>query len=324
MKKLFIFLLTFPCLLARGQQDFERADNIAVTFSKPYTDAATLAAGLTVNLETEAEKARALFMWVAHNVRYDCHKYRNPPPNPRFAAPSQEELKEIIAEWEAKQLEKTMKSKRGVCGDYARLFHALCESAGLEAVIVTGNARDFHKPYRNAHDNPHAWNAVKVGGRWALFDPTWAAGYTNPEVTRFTRKLSPGFFMTPPAWFALDHFPDDEKWQLLDKPLDKKAFADQPLINYGQADYPIEGFSPQPEPAPGNDRMAQIRIKFTRKPEATALATGKGKDVKFTQTTEDGWQVFRFSPKGRDVMVYGGKPKGRRSTLGWLARYEVR
>ena len=205
-----------------------------------------------------------------------------------------------------------------MCEDYSRLFKAMCDETGLESVMVTGNARDFYKPYRNAHDNPHAWNAVKIDGEWYLLDATWAAGYTNPEVTKFTRKLMPGFFMTQPEWFVQGHFPDEEQWQLLDRPVDKKSFSKLPLINFGQDRYPITDFSEQ---VTTNGGEMEFRIKLEQKPKYLELVTRKGKPVKHTRKTEDGFEVFRFSGRGiRDVILVGGPSRSR---LSWMARYDL-
>ena len=35
-------------------------------------------------LQTERDKARAIFAWIGHNIRYDYKKYQNPPDPPRF------------------------------------------------------------------------------------------------------------------------------------------------------------------------------------------------------------------------------------------------
>lgn len=318
MKRIFLSILfLFPLFVAA-----QNPDSIAAQFSEPYTDVVDLSQKLTAPFTTEADNARVLFLWVAHNVDYNCYKYRNPKPKPRISATSEEELAQKIEQYRAEGVAKTLETGRGICEDYSRLYHALCAAAGLESVVVTGHARDFHKPYRKALDNPHAWNAIKIDGTWYLCDPTWAAGHTNGEVTRFTRKLSPGFFKTPPAWFAQTHFPDDEQWQLLDHPLSKKAFADQPLVNIGQADYIMEDFSPNVESVPGEKGMLQLRFKFINGPDKFMVANAKRKPIQSTTSYADGWAIIQFPRRsGGEVYVWGGEEGSRKAS--WIGRFSI-
>ncbi|MCI6790564.1 MAG: hypothetical protein MR589_05770 [Lachnobacterium sp.] len=53
--------------------------------------------------------------------------------------------------------------KEGVCQSYAIAFYMMAVSAGLDCKYVTGTA----------HGVGHAWNQVKVGGKWYYIDCTW-------------------------------------------------------------------------------------------------------------------------------------------------------
>lgn len=64
----------------------------------------------------------------------------------------------------------------------------------------------------------HAWNAVKIGGKWGLVDSAWGAGHVNDEG-RFVPRFTDHYFLTPPDEFICDHFPDDPRWQLLERPI---------------------------------------------------------------------------------------------------------
>ncbi|HFA49362.1 MAG TPA: hypothetical protein ENJ95_10130 [Bacteroidetes bacterium] len=324
------FIKTFPLvfsffLLANNfalsqNHDFSEVDEYAVNFKGKYESPAALAVKLTEPFDSELEKSRAIFMWIAQNIRYDCKKFHKPKSN-YVSAASKEELEAKIAAGKAKATEKAFKIKKGVCEDYSQIFKTMCGAAGLEAVVVTGNARDFHKPHRNAHNNPHAWNAVKIDGQWHLLDATWAAGYTDPAVKKFTRKLSTGFFMTDPAWLIQNHFPDDPKWQLLDEPISKKEFPDQPMVNFGQQDYPVLGFSEKIKKVKGKGYDRELRIKLERSPKYFFLTTQRGRAIKFKHVSEDGYEVFRFAGRNvRNIVLFGGEDQQR---MGWLAKYEL-
>ena len=316
---LLVFSIFHISAMAQNRS-FQEVDRHAASITQKPSDVATLAQQLTEPFASDLEKSRAIFMWIALNVQYDCRKFHN-PQRPQIKATSKEELDRKVEEWQKDQVEKTAKSKKGVCEDYSQLFKAMCDAVGVEAVVIHGNARDFYRPHRSAHNNPHAWNAVKIDGQWHLLDATWAAGYTDPEVKKFSRKLASGFFMPPPAWFAQNHFPDDEKWQLLETPVDKAAFAQQPMINFGQDDFPILDFSENIAAVNGKGYDRELRIKLSKQPKFLALATQKGKAIKHTRISENGYEVFRFSSRGvRDLVLYGGNSQKK---MGWLGKYDL-
>ncbi|MBK7407335.1 MAG: hypothetical protein IPL49_18425 [Saprospirales bacterium] len=317
-----ILLLTACwCFPAPAQTTYERADSIAAAFDAPFENVEDLALRLTTSLSTEEQKARVFFMWIAHHIRYDCGKFHN-PVKPEFKARTEEQFKEEVIKWNQSEIEKTLKYRKGVCGDYSRLFKALCDAAGVEAVIIPGNARNIYKANGNSFNRPHAWNAVRIEGEWHLLDATWGAGHVDAGVTKFYRRVSPGHFFTPPNLFAQSHFPDDEKWQLLEQPLSMKECADQPLINYGQIEYRILDFAPSVERASGAKNDKQIWLQFENTPKELMVANKKGKPIKFQRTDRDGKVVLSFPGSANgSVIIFGGK--SRRSQLEWMAMYEL-
>ncbi|MDX1478597.1 MAG: transglutaminase domain-containing protein, partial [Saprospiraceae bacterium] len=281
--------------------DFSLADSIAQVEIE-VESVEELAEHLAAPLTTEVEKARAFFMWIAHNVRYDCRKYHN-PERPYFQGRTQEEVEQKKVAWRTEQIQKTLERKRGVCEDYSQLFKALCDAAGLEATVISGDARDFYKPYRSPRDNPHAWNAVRIDGDWHLLDATWGAGHTDPEVKRFTRNVKPGYFMTPPDWLIQSHFPDDPEWQLLRTKMDRSRFSDQPMVNFGQTAHPLLDFATEVRDGPGG--TSSVWFKFDKAPKYFMIATKSGKPVKFEQREQNGRVVLNFKPpRGRGIYVY--------------------
>lgn len=56
----------------------------------------------------------------------------------------------------------TLVRKKALCEGYAKSFSYLCNLAGIENVIVTGEA-----------SVAHMWNMVKLGGNWYHVDVTW-------------------------------------------------------------------------------------------------------------------------------------------------------
>jgi hypothetical protein len=72
----------------------------------------------------------------------------------------------------------------------------------------------------------HAWNAARIDRGWALLDITWDSGVLVPgPVLRFQKAYSGRFLFMRPEDFARSHLPDDESWQLLDRPVDATDFV---------------------------------------------------------------------------------------------------
>lgn len=55
---------------------------------------------------------------------------------------------------------------KGVCISYALAFNYMARALDLESVLVTG-------VINGSSDAGHAWNAIKLDGRWLYFDATW-------------------------------------------------------------------------------------------------------------------------------------------------------
>jgi transglutaminase/protease-like cytokinesis protein 3 len=87
------------------------------------------------------------------------------------------------------------------------------------------------------HTN-HAWNAVKVDGRWQLVDCTWGAGVVEGHA--YVRRFNPFYFLTPPLAFSWLHFPLDPRWQLRDPPLSLAEFEKLPLVRDPFFEYGLE------------------------------------------------------------------------------------
>ncbi len=165
-----------------------------------------LAAYLTSTTQSDREKARAIFRWVAANIDYDVKglntaRYGDLSPNG------------------------VLRRRTAVCEGYANLFDSLAEAAGLQAVTVSGYAKGMGYRAGDGLAGPpdHAWNAVKLDGRWALIDCTWGAGLFY-EGTGYRRKFDPYFFCTSPGDFLFTHFPENPRWQLVDPPITRAEF----------------------------------------------------------------------------------------------------
>ncbi len=317
---LIIALLPLFSTVTFAQATFEKADARADTFGQSYTDAAELARQLTSPFKTETEKARVIYTWIARHIRYDCEKFKH-PETVRFSGQTADDLKQQQEKWEAEQIRQTLRKKRGVCEDYSRLFKSMCDAAGLEAAVITGWGRSFYQPFRKLPKKPnHAWNAVKTDGQWRLVDVTWAAGYTDERVKKFTAYFQSGYFFTPPDRFVEDHLPLEEKWQLSPCLVSRESFPLTAWSNSAQKEYPIEDYWPKSGKLLPQDRQMEICIKFVHTPPVLVVASNNSLALDFQQSIEDDFIVLRFKAPARgEVGVYGGADKKGKKE--WLLRY---
>jgi hypothetical protein len=153
-------------------------------------------------------RVKALHDYVADRIAYDTPNYvaRKIPDADRDA-------------------QAVFRSRIGVCAGYAKLLAELGKVTGDEILYVVGDARSEVSPMEG---EGHAWNAARVGGSWYLLDPTWDSG-TNDNGT-FKKRYGTEYLFTPPDQFAITHFPDAQKWQLLERPLSRAEFFRRPVL----------------------------------------------------------------------------------------------
>ncbi|MDB4941780.1 MAG: hypothetical protein JWP97_1314 [Labilithrix sp.] len=153
------------------------------------------------------QRVKALHDWVVDRIAYDTPAYvaHRIPDSDRDARA-------------------VFSSRVGVCAGYASLLADLGKVTGDEIVYVVGDARTPSSPMEG---EGHAWNAVKLHGQWYLIDPTWDAGSSDDT---FHKEYQTTYLFTPPATFAISHFPDDAKWQLLEAPLTRAEFFRRPAL----------------------------------------------------------------------------------------------
>lgn len=194
---------------------------------------------LTRGTKTEKEKARAIAVWIASRVDYDDVKNRK--------------IMQYVEKNKGKipNTGDAFVTRKGVCLDFAVLFYRMAKEAGIKSVVVLGYAGTVSmKDKQKGTVAKHAWNAAKLDGKWYLLDVTWSSDNLQDKVfseTQYARDLAKRkkgsvsvfheskrnsgrktfkeqWFLTPPQEMIKTHFPDDDKWQLLNPKVTAKEF----------------------------------------------------------------------------------------------------
>jgi len=238
-KTLNALLLLFLFLgFSANAQDYAKVDNVVKNYPKSFSSPDKLAEQIDKDFTRDDEKARAIFTWIATNIKYDYAAYGVNERPVAYSFRTQEEkiAKEKFMKTELAQ--KTLKSKKGVCQGYSTLFAVVADKLGMQSIIIPGSSKSHPAQIGKAPGaSDHAWNAVKIGNEWKLLDTTFGAGTVTGAKPEFVFKFNDKYFFSDPDVFFLNHFPDDKKWLLTNK--SENDFANLPLY-YG--DYLMKGY----------------------------------------------------------------------------------
>lgn len=125
---------------------------------------------LNVSQASDLDKITAVYDYICDNVTYDFENLEDETYLLKHSAYS------------------AFIDKTAVCQGYALMFYRLMLELGVDCRIITGTS----------FDTPHAWNIVKLDGRYYNLDSTWDAGYDEYL-----------YFLKTPGSFA-DHDRDAE------------------------------------------------------------------------------------------------------------------
>lgn len=139
---------------------------------------------------TDAEKRRAIYDYLEANTTYDDAACEDAMNN-NFQGMNKD-YRDSFSTYGI------LVKKTGVCQSYAYAFDYLCELAGVNCIIVTGDMMGYL---------PHAWNKVEVNGEWLVIDVTnneKSMGvedfmYENPDAIAYALG-----YVEDDLWYTVD------------------------------------------------------------------------------------------------------------------------
>ena len=171
---------------------------------------------LTKDFSAQAEKVRAIYVWVANNISYDTQKYFS--GRKKISALSGYEATEEAAD-------NIIRSRKAVCEGYSNLVKALCIRAGIQCEVIEGIGRPHNE------DDLHAWNIINIDGEWKLLDVTWSAGAVDMKNKKYYKNFTDKFFLSDPGEYIKSHYPFDPIWQLLLHPVNRIEYEARKTIS---------------------------------------------------------------------------------------------
>lgn len=153
---------------------------------------------------TEEEKVRAINDYMVREYRYTF--------GDRGELFGEEHGTEKLGNYSVYTSFSLLYGKGGVCNSKANMFYHLAKAAGLEVIYISGTG--------NGGD--HAWNMVKVDGKWYHLDNTWNRGhYEGTSEYEYFNKSD--YYLKGDNTMSRDHNWDRTKYPA--------AYEDYPIYN---------------------------------------------------------------------------------------------
>lgn len=129
-----------------------------------YTDSSSAAKKsreLCKGLSSDKEKVNTIYSYIRGRISYDYSKAGS------------------VSSGYIPDVDKTLRDGSGICFDYAALFACMLRVQGIPTQLVIGDL------IVSGSSTPHAWNKVRIGDSWILYDPTFARGqYSSSQYTQ--------------------------------------------------------------------------------------------------------------------------------------------
>lgn len=224
-----VFLLNIIVLNTAFGQKYNAVDNVILKYPKTFNSTEKLAERIQKDFNSEHDKARAIYSWIALNIKYDYALFLKPQKIQGFTYSSEAEKQRKISDLNDQLIKKTFKSKKGVCEGFTALYQHLASLLGLKSEIVTGDSKiGLSDIGRKKTSSNHAWNIVLIDKKWRLIDVTWAQGYYDYSKSKMVNDFTAIYFDTEPEHFFAKHYPDSGKF--LGNVISKDDFLNGPLI----------------------------------------------------------------------------------------------
>jgi hypothetical protein len=183
--------------------EYEAIDKKALQIPESLTKSTEEIASYVIsNFPSNKDKIRAIFIWTATNIQYDLENM----------------FTENFYKKDEDKISKPLKTRKGICENYAALFNDICLKSGIKSYVIEG----YTKQNGFTDYIPHAWCAAFIDNSWYLFDPTWGSGYVKNG--KFYKKINNEYFKIKPSAFIRSHMPFDFLWQFLNYPVTYQEF----------------------------------------------------------------------------------------------------
>ncbi|MEO1435136.1 MAG: transglutaminase domain-containing protein [Bacteroidota bacterium] len=173
-----------------------------------------IAAHLESACENDLEKARAIYVWLTKNIRYDDEAYNSGQSG-------------------AYKAREVFRVRKAVCEGFSNLYVAMGEAMDLEIEKVIGYSKGVsYVPGSRLGDSDHAWNAIRINGKWRVFDATWGEGngaFIDGKLVS-KKDFNDYWFNVDPYEAIFNHYPEKEKFVFVEPAISLRDYEQLPYI----------------------------------------------------------------------------------------------
>lgn len=248
------------------------------------------------DFETNIEKARAVYTWIALNITYE---NSNVLSSPEFLIYQNKESLKRLKDYKNRQIIlETFETKKAVCLGYALLYNKVCNALNIKNELIYGYIRSSVEEIGKIVSNKnHVWNAVYVDNQWKIIDLTYGAGYNYRGV--WQKYLDLSFFDVNKDKLRLTHFPSKLFWRkyLKQKPL--KEFCNDPFFYESFLTSNIEIITP---------KLGEIKVKKREKLYLKIKGIDKESSILYTYSNDKSPRIPRVKNTKSTSNIYFKKP----------------
>ena len=152
----------FKPFLYPNQYAWFTEGDAAVTFGIEISD----------NSSSDLDYLEQVYLYVIQNITYD------------------DELAATVSSGYLPDVDTTLRTKKGICFDYASLMSAMLRSQGIPTRLEVGYVGELYHAWISCYISEVGWvdGIIKFdGSSWTMMDPTLAAGSSVEKVREFLK-----------------------------------------------------------------------------------------------------------------------------------------
>ena len=258
MKKYFSFLIiafTFSAsnLFAQEKNYAPTDEFVKKLGSLDNLNVATIADTITRNFANKEDKARAIFYWIANNIAID----------PKATKNNDNKKSDPVD---------VVQLRKATSNGFALLVQEMCSMANIRCLTVDGFVKNSSEDINNKSDEiNHSWDVIQLGQspeQWYYIDAAKASGFLDKKMTTFTKLFTSEYFFADRNLFNLDHYADNQAWQMGPGPKSEREFYSLPVISNASYKYGLR----KPQPINGHIKTkanASVSFSFVHESSAT-------------------------------------------------------
>ena len=201
-----IIVFSALCFADVFSQRYAKVDSVMLTIpAKKTRTVEDLAEFINSKFSDKTDKLRAMYVWMARNIKYDVENmYRG-----------------IIFHNIEEVEQRTLNSRKTICFGFTATYKAVMEKCGITVRVISGYVKN--REGIAVENLSHSWCAVNFGNEWRIIDPTWGSGYVD-DNNNYVARINDKHFLSDPSVYYERAVPFDPMWSFSYFPINNSEF----------------------------------------------------------------------------------------------------